>query len=105
MGNKRISELSNILKALGHPSRLFIVEEVAKEPHCVCELTALIGADTSTVSKHLSVLKNAGLVVDEKRGNQVYYSLACTCVIESIRHLMPVIDLKHKTLGEIVGKR
>jgi ArsR family transcriptional regulator len=102
--NRRIVELSHILKALGHPSRLFIVEEVGKEAHCVCELTALIGADTSTVSKHLSVLKNAGIVIDEKKGNQVYYSLVCPCVLESIKRLMPVIDKKHKALGEIMNQ-
>lgn len=100
----RINELAQILKSLGHPSRLFIVEEIAKEPHCVCELTALIGADTSTVSKHLSVLKNAGVVKDEKRGNLVYYSLSCKCVVEAVRRLIPILDLKHTELGKIIGK-
>ncbi len=90
----RIREIAGIMKALGHPTRLFIVEEVAREPHCVCELTALIGADTSTVSRHLSVLKNAGILRDEKRGNLVYYSLTCPCVLESVRRLLPVLDMK-----------
>lgn len=71
---------ADVLKALAHPSRLFIVERLAEAPHCVCELTELIGADTSTVSKHLSVLKNAGIVVPRKEGTTVYYSLACDCI-------------------------
>jgi DNA-binding transcriptional ArsR family regulator len=70
-----------ILKALAHPSRLFIVEELAKGERCVCELQRMIGADMSTVSKHLSLLKAAGLVSDEKRGNMVFYSLLCPCVL------------------------
>ena len=64
---------ASVVKALAHPTRLFIVDEIAKGERCVCELTAMIGADISTVSKHLSVLKQAGLVADEKRGLMVYY--------------------------------
>jgi DNA-binding transcriptional ArsR family regulator len=63
-----------VIKALSHPSRLYIVDRLAEHEHCVNELTTLIGSDMSTVSKHLSVLKNAGLVQDEKRGASIYYS-------------------------------
>ena len=71
----RYQTRARILKALAHPSRLFIVDQLAEGERCVCELTEMIGADKSTVSKHLSVLKDAGLVDDEKRGLQVYYTL------------------------------
>lgn len=71
---------ARIIKALAHPTRLFIVDEIAKGERCVCELTSMIGADISTVSKHLSVLKQAGLVVDEKRGLMVYYRLKTPCL-------------------------
>jgi ArsR family transcriptional regulator len=100
-GKLRINELASILKSLGHPSRLYIVECLAEKPHCVCELTELIGADTSTVSKHLSVLKNAGVVSDEKRGNLVYYSLTCPCVTKAVRGLMPLIDRKRNRYQSI----
>ena len=72
---------ARIIKAMAHPTRLFIVEELSKHKRCVCELTDMIGADVSTVSKHLSVLKSAGIVDDEKRGLQVYYSLRVPCVL------------------------
>ena len=72
---------SQIFKALAHPARLFMVEELASGERCVCELTAMLGLDISTVSKHLSVLKNAGVVSDEKRGLMVYYSIKMTCVL------------------------
>ena len=77
----RLDARAQIIKALAHPSRLFIVEELTRGKRCVCELTELVGADISTVSKHLSVLKSAGIVRDEKRGNQVWYELRCTCVL------------------------
>ncbi len=67
---------------MAHPTRLFIVDELFKGERCVCELTEMVGADISTVSKHLSILKNAGIVKDEKRGQQVFYRLLCPCVLE-----------------------
>lgn len=72
---------ARIVKALAHPSRLFIVAELARQKRCVCELTEMIGADTSTVSKHLAILKNSGLVSDEKRGTMVIYELRTPCVL------------------------
>ena len=72
---------AHILKALAHPTRLFIVDELSRSERCVCELTELIGADISTVSKHLSILKNAGIVKDEKRGSKIYYILKTPCVL------------------------
>ncbi len=72
---------AKIVKALAHPTRLFIVDQVAKDEKCVGELQELIGADVSTVSKHLSVLKEAGVVSDEKRGLQVFYRLRVPCVL------------------------
>ncbi len=70
-----------ILKALAHPTRLFMLEELADRSYCVCELTEMVGLDVSTVSKHLSILKNAGLVNVEKKGKQVFYSLRMRCAL------------------------
>jgi len=72
---------ANIIKAMAHPSRLLIIDALAAKERCVCELTGMVGADTSTVSKHLSVLKNAGIVTDEKRGTMVYYRLRVACIM------------------------
>jgi DNA-binding transcriptional ArsR family regulator len=63
-----------VIKALAHPSRLYIVDRLSENEHCVNELTALIGSDMLIISKHLSVLKNAGVVQDEKRGAPIYYT-------------------------------
>jgi ArsR family transcriptional regulator len=58
-----------------------MVDMLSNGERCVCELTEMVGADMSTVSKHLSVLKAAGIVTDEKRGMQVFYSLRIPCVM------------------------
>jgi ArsR family transcriptional regulator len=77
---RRLAVRAEILKALAHPSRLLMVEELAGGERCVCDLQAVVGADMSTVSKHLSVLRNAGIVTSDKRGLQVFYQLRCPCV-------------------------
>ncbi len=77
----RFEARARIVKAMAHPTRLFIVDELSRGERCVCELTEMVGADTSTVSKHLSVLKGANIVQDEKRGLQVFYSLKLPCIL------------------------
>lgn len=83
-----IEAKANVLKALGHPTRLWMAEQLAAGERCVCELAENFDADFSTISKHLTILKQAGVVVDEKRGKQVYYRLKVPCIL----NLMPCIE-------------
>jgi ArsR family transcriptional regulator len=78
--NQRYRQRAAVFKALGHPARLQIVERLAGGERCVCELVEAVGSGWSTVSRHLSVLKAAGVLENEKRGLQVYYRLALPCV-------------------------
>jgi ArsR family transcriptional regulator len=57
-----------------------ILEALESRERCVCELTELVGADQSTVSKHLAVLKQAGLVEDRKEGVMAYYRIKVCCL-------------------------
>ena len=101
MNTERLGHLrhrADILKALAHPSRLLIVEELAAGERCVCELQAEIGVDVSTVSKHLAVMKKAGLVAAEKRGLQVFYTLLSPCILNFFECVESVIDA-HETSG------
>jgi ArsR family transcriptional regulator len=93
---------AKIIKAMAHPSRLFIIEELNKKERCVNELTDMIGADASTVSKHLSVLKNAGLVADEKRGNSIFYSLRVPCIMQFMGCVEDVLSSNAKQHNEIL---
>lgn len=77
---KKYKSRSDIMKALAHPTRLFIVDFLSNGEKCVCEIVEQVGVDISTISKHLLVMKNAGLVEDEKRGLNVYYKLICPCI-------------------------
>ncbi len=77
----RLETLAEVIKAMAHPTRLFVVEELSRGERCVRELTEMVGADVSTVSKHLAVLKNVGIVGAEKRGSSVFYQLRMPCVL------------------------
>ena len=101
----RLTTRANVFKALAHPSRLLIVEQLAREEHCVCEFKEMIGADMSTVSKHLSVLKGAGIIQDEKRGVQVYYRLKMPCVLRLSDCVVEVIETNAKEQWELINQR
>ncbi len=64
----KFEERAKVIKAMAHPSRLMMIDELSRGERCVCHLQELVGADMSTVSKHLGVLKKAGIVEDERRG-------------------------------------
>jgi DNA-binding transcriptional ArsR family regulator len=70
-----------IMKALAHPTRLFIAHQLGQCEKCVCELTEMVGVDASTISKHLAIMKNAGIVETDKRGASIYYTLKMKCVL------------------------
>jgi len=93
---------ARIMKAMSHPTRLFIVDVLSKGERCVCELTEMVGDDISTISKHLSVLKNAGIVTDAKRGTQVFYSLRVPCVLKFFSCVESVLDANAKAQAALV---
>jgi ArsR family transcriptional regulator len=67
-----------IFKALSDPNRLRIIKMLEQKPLCVCEITNILNLATSTVSKHLYLLREAGLIDDEKEGKWVNYKLTAT---------------------------
>jgi ArsR family transcriptional regulator, arsenate/arsenite/antimonite-responsive transcriptional repressor len=80
--DSKYKQMAIVMKAMAHPTRLFILDKLNEREHCVCELQELIGADMSTVSRHLAVLRNAGIIDNRKENNQVFYSLLCPCVLD-----------------------
>ena len=86
MDAKRIAKCearAKIIKALAHPTRLLIVDELSEHgERCVCELTELVGSEMSTVSRHLTQLKETGIVEIEKRGQMVFYRNRVKCLLK-----------------------
>ena len=73
---------AEVFKALANANRLLILDVLRGGERCVAELTAHVGLDISTVSNHLAVLRSVGMVADERRGTQVFYSLNNPCVLK-----------------------
>jgi DNA-binding transcriptional ArsR family regulator len=70
------NEMAEILKALGHPARLEIVKILMQSSTCICgDIVEVLPLAQSTVSKHLSELKNAGIIKGTVTGNNICYCL------------------------------
>ena len=94
---RRLEERAAVIKAMAHPSRLYLVEQLAEGERCVCELTDGVGADISTVSRHLALLKNAGIVESERRGQKVFYMLRTPCVLGFFECIEAVLSEQPET--------
>jgi ArsR family transcriptional regulator len=100
---QRYEARARIAKALAHPSRLMILDALQQQELCVCELTELVGADQSTVSKHLAILKNAGLVEDRKEGPMNYYRNTCQCLDGFFGCMESVLKTNLKAQAKLVA--
>ena len=103
MHSERLEMRAHILKALAHPTRLFIVEQLAGGEQCVCKLQQMVGCDMSTISKHLSLLRGAGIVADDKRGNQVFYTLKARCILRVFDCVEQAVRVDMKRRAEVMG--
>jgi len=105
INNRLYRARTKVAKALANKTRLQIVDILAEGNYCVCELTNILGVSQSSVSKHLEVLKLAGIVDSEKNGLNVIYNLRTPCVktffdcIDNI--LYKDLKRKEKELGLI----
>ncbi len=77
---KQYEARAKVAKAMAHPSRLLMLDLLQKQEMCVSELTEAVGVDQSTVSKHLAILKETGLVDVRKQGAMSYYRVTCGCL-------------------------
>jgi ArsR family transcriptional regulator len=85
INRKLYQRRADILKALAHPTRLLIVELLDDHGElCVCEIMEIVGGDQSTVSKHLSVMRQAGIIDHRRDGKNSMYRLARPCVLDFI---------------------
>lgn len=76
---------SVIVKAMAHPTRLLVMDVLTQGERCVNDLTNLAGCDVTTLSKHLALMRRAGLLQCERRGVSVFYHIACPCFLEFFR--------------------
>lgn len=82
MPQHRCRIAATIFRALAHPGRVWILELLSEQEMCVCELAAALHRRQAYVSQQLSVLRQAGLVVDRREGLQVFYRLADRALLD-----------------------
>lgn len=102
---KEYQKKADVLKALAHPTRLWIAAQLEGGECCVCEFVDAVGVDYSTVSKHLAVMKEVGLVADEKRGKQVFYRLNVPCVLNFMSCIESVLQADDSCVCVSGGKK
>ncbi len=78
------AQWARVFKALGHPTRLFIFDRVSYSPESVLRLSEMVGADASTLSRHLHILAEAGLIHCRGEGTYRYYSAVAGCVQQMV---------------------
>lgn len=70
---------SKIIQSMSHPVRLVVIDFLSEGEKAFSEIKALFDYDKSTISKHLSVLKNTGIISSRREGTDVYYKLEMCC--------------------------
>ncbi|SMG48836.1 ArsR/SmtB family transcription factor [Dethiosulfovibrio salsuginis] len=73
-----------IFKALSHPLRLEVVRRLGHSEECACKIARWFDSDRTTVSKHLAILRDAGVLRDRKEGQWIFYSVSLCCVLDMI---------------------
>ena len=96
----QLADVAAVGLAISDPGRLRLLISLAGRSLCVCQMTELLGLAPSTVSKHLSILKAAGLVTESKKGRWVYHELCCAeC------DCRPIVDWARQMLCAIRSSR
>ncbi|MBI5250371.1 MAG: winged helix-turn-helix transcriptional regulator [Desulfomonile tiedjei] len=88
---ERLRLKADVFKAMGHPLRLGIIEFLQHGEMCVCDIVDHVGTEISNISKHLSVLKKAGIVADRREGLKIMYRLTMPCAIDFARCVEGVV--------------
>jgi ArsR family transcriptional regulator len=87
---------AEIAKAIAHPLRIAIIDFLKDGPQCVCDIAEHVDSERSNVSRHLSVMVNAGVLEYRKEGLKVIYKLKCTCILDFFSCIIGVLKQQAK---------
>lgn len=88
---ERLRLKAEVFKAMGHPLRLGIIEFLYGGEQCVCDIVEQVGTGMSNVSKHLAVMKRAGIVADRRDGLKIMYRLTMPCAVDFVKCVEGVV--------------
>lgn len=95
---------AEILKALAHPVRVILIDALHHGERCVCDLHRMVTINQSNVSRHLAVLKKAGIVTDRRDGMKVFYRLLTPCVLKAFDCAVNVVQEDSKRRQALAGR-
>lgn len=94
---------ARIAQAIGHPLRLQIIDFLKDGPQCVCDIAKHIKAERSNVSRHLSIMVNAGILECRKQGLNVIYNLKCPCILDFFSCISGVLKEQAKENSRLLS--
>jgi len=94
---------ADIFKALGHPTRLVIVEMLAKKERCVCEIVSEFDDSQATISRHLDQLLRAGIVRRRRDGTKMMYELALPCLLGALPCVEKALKARVASRAQMIG--
>ena len=100
--NNSLKELTRVFKSLGDRNRVRIVKMLQKRPLCVCEIREVLGISQPAVSRHLNILKNAGLIEDEKDGVWTNCRLSKGVGNEYVSQILKYLEPRGNKDGRII---
>ena len=95
---------AEIAGALAHPLRIAILNFLKDGEQCVCDIAEHVGSERSNVSRHLSVMVNAGILTYRKDGLKVIYSLKCPCIVDFFSCITRVLRQQAKENEKLLKK-
>ena len=93
---------AEVINAMAHPVRIAIIDFLKDGEQCVCDIAEQIGSERSNVSRHLSVMVNAGILEYRKDGLKVIYKLKCPCILDFFSCISGVLKQRAKDDSEIL---
>jgi DNA-binding transcriptional ArsR family regulator len=94
---------AEIARALAHPLRIAIIDFLRSGEQCVCDIADYVGSERSNVSRHLSVMANAGLLEYRKDGLKVIYKLKCKCIVDFFSCVTGVLKQQAKDSNKLLA--
>lgn len=96
---------AEVLKAVANPVRIMILDALQKGDACVSDLNKMVTINQSNFSRHLTVLKKAGIITDRRVGMKVYYHLVTPCILDAFDCAVKVIESDNERRLALTRKR